>query len=340
MQKINTTNKKPLSDFCSFLLSNGFEFQQEISLNKFSYFRTGGVVSCLIFPHNYQQLIEVINTLNLFNLEFKVVGATSNILFLDNMNQEVMVSVKKITNFTFNNEKSLAIVGAGMMIPSLVKKVNDNGAFGFSGLNGIPAQVGGAIFMNAGAYGDCISDYLYRVDVINLNGELCSYSKEELDFSFRKSRFKNEQLGVIVQAYFKIKTGDTNEARLALKAYKKDRLTFQEKNLPNLGSAFATYDIYTDLAKNNSSYRLIYLAFKVFYKIHIPNNNIFLNYVTAKYFGWKFDKKPYSDKTLNCLVNRGIHTNKYLEYISILKKLTNDSVKLENEIFPNPLKMK
>lgn len=309
------------------------DYRTNVDLSKFSYFRSGHYVRYIIYPRDVVELKDLIELLKNSKQNYKIVGATTNILFLDNVIYNVFISLKKINFMHFSENGQEVIVGAGLMLPSFVAKLSKLNIKGFEGLEGIPGTIGAAVFMNAGAFGYEIKDNLIKVDVLQDNGNIITLQKKDLFFSFRSSIFQHKSIGIILQAHFHTPKGEIKKIQENINKYRYLRHNYQESKLPNLGSIFATLDIYHDIAKNYFLYScLLFFIRKFIYKILKPNHNKILNFMTSQYFGWKFEQKPYSDKTLNCLVNSRIHTDQSLEYIELLKKITNNQVKLENEI--------
>jgi UDP-N-acetylenolpyruvoylglucosamine reductase len=110
------------------------------------------------------------------------------------------------------------------------------------------------------------------------------------------------------------------------------RLTRQEFVHPNIGSLFATKDIYADLARFNPIYGLKLKFVRKIYKYIQPDNNTLLNYITCRHFGIDYKNRVFSNKTMNCLVNKGVSTKQFLKYINKIQKITKNTVPLENII--------
>jgi len=315
-----------------FLELKNIRYKKNISLSEYSYFRSGGNVKLIVMPTTSEGLTDVIRLFNEEGYSYKVVGSTSNILFLNDESYSVIISTRGLNDFNIKHEKRLTTVSAGLMIPKFSKKLSSLGYTGFEGLLGIPGTIGGAIYMNAGAFGHSMSDLLISVKIMEPDGVIKLIHRNEIDFSFRKSSFQNTGR-YIIEASFLLNTADQNYIDNQMKAHLYNRLRFQEKTLPNLGSVFSTFDIYKDISRNNSIYSFLLLVIRVLYKLTKSDNNKLLNKITCLYFGWKFKTQPYSDKTLNCIVNRGQDTKEILEYIYTLRKIISSDVKIENEVY-------
>ena len=315
-----------------FLELKNIRYKKNISLSEYSYFRTGGNVKLIVMPTTSEGLTDVIKFLNNEGYSYKVVGATSNILFLNDESYSIIISTRGTNDINIKHKQRLTTVSAGLMIPKFSKKLSSLGYTGFEGLLGIPGTIGGAIYMNAGAFGDSISDLLISVKIMEPDGVIKLIDRNEIDFSFRKSSLQNTGR-YIIEASFLINSANQSYINNKMKGHLFNRLKFQEKTLPNLGSLFSTFDIYKDISRNNAMYSYLLLFIRVIYKITRSDNNKLLNKITCLYFGWKFETQPYSDKTLNCIVNRGQDTKEILDYIFTLRKTISSDVKIENEVY-------
>lgn len=341
--------KEKLETLKSYLDQNGIEYGADVGLSEYSYFKRGSVVKVLVHAQTRENLQICARYLTQNDIPYKVIGATSNLLFLDGLDYDVFVSVRKMTEFSVNGDESIATVGAGLSLSEFVLRLADLSAKGFEGLEAIPGTVGGAVYMNAGAFRYEIKDNLIDVDFVTPSGDFETRKRKELDFSFRHSKLQDANMGTVISARFKIEKGNQAEIKRKIAEFSEFRRTFLEQTHPNLGSVFATYNIYKDIARNHKFYGFCITTLKfMFYRfrrIHKPSDNRILNRCrnrptdnrilnsfTAWYFGWKFACQPHSDKTLNCIINNGCTTDELLAYIKCLHDLTGGALKIENEI--------
>ena len=301
-----------------FLEKNEIQYSTNVDLKEFSNFKTGGIAEFIVSPQSISQLQSLLIFLKEKNILYKIIG------------------------FKHDDKQRIVTVGSGKSLGEFVEWCVENGIAGFECLGGIPGTIGGALTMNAGAYGQFISDNLIRVNCLNSEGQGIIYTKEQLNYSYRDSLFRQNPKLIIIDAEFSIRKG--NNFRLA---YKKDLLDFKRKKYndyayPSLGSLFATLDLYKDIGKVHPRYfflmRIILKVLKIWRLNNYKriNNRKIENAFTEWYFKFSFDKQPYSDKTLNCLTNKSQGTKELLEYIWIIRNLVNHSVEIENEILtPN-----
>ena len=315
----------------SFCIYRNIEFREGFEISKFSQIKAGGKVDILILPENKVQILELVEFFKSNETDYRVIGNLSNTLFRSGEIKTPFVSLKKLNEISCYGDK--IEVQAGCLLTVLVRYLNKSNITSLDGLIGVPAQLGGAIFMNASCYGSCISDDLLSVECVDNNGNLVSLNKSELDFSWRSSIFQKEFSSfVIIKANFVFKRGgipstkDNNEAH---------RKLYQEKHLPNLGSLYSTRDIYADISKTDVFFKYIIFFSRVLAKIlpgnvHLNAQSIFV-YLSRKYFSLQGDRRVgVSDQTINCLVNRSNATgDELIDFVRDYQRKINNVVDLE-----------
>ena len=141
---------------------------------------------------------------------------------------------------------------------------------------GIPGTIGGAMLTNASSYDSCISEFLFKLDYINENCEIITLKKKEIRFGWRSSIFQKLKGFIITEVYFKfpkdnVKSFDQIKKRIDF--VKNHRQKYQEKEYPNLGSLYATKNLYYELSKLS----LVFLFLYMFYLIGTKIIYLFLN---------------------------------------------------------------
>ncbi len=136
----------------------------------------------------------LINLAKQYNVKYKVIGNGTNILVSDLGFDGLIIETKKLNDVFFKRENVKAMAGASL--EKLIKFNLEHNLGGLEALSGIPATVGGAIVMNAGAFGHNISDYILTVDTLS-NGKVKTYDKNECKFLYRSSRFIHKKETVI-----------------------------------------------------------------------------------------------------------------------------------------------
>ena len=175
----------------------------------------------------------LINLAKRNKVKCKVIGNGTNILVADVGYDGLIISLKKLGDVFFKRDQVRAMAGASL--DKLIKFALDNRLSGLEALSGIPATVGGAIVMNAGAFGHNISDYITTVETL-YQGKIKIYDKDDCKFAYRKSRFLNKN-EIIVSACFDLKERDRESICNSIKSFLEVRKSIQPSG-KSCGSVF------------------------------------------------------------------------------------------------------
>ena len=179
-------------------------FLENVSMKKHTTFGIGGKVKLFILPKCLEELQLIIELLNENNIDTYFIGSGSNLLVSDNDLKCAIISLKK-TFKKIEFKDQYVIVESGVMLSTLVRNVNKRNIKGFESLLGVPGTVGGALIMNAGAFGSEISNMFISARTINSKGTIKKYSNNDVSFSYRNSTFpKNE---ILIDSIFKCEVG-------------------------------------------------------------------------------------------------------------------------------------
>ncbi len=331
---MNLKNK----DFILWLSKSKVRYKSSTNLSTFSYFKSGGSAEIILYPKTKQQLINCIINLRKLNIFFKIIGETTNLIFLDDVNYSCLISTTKLCYLNYDKKNGVITSDCGTKLPDLSRFALFNSITGMEGLEGIPGTVGAAVFMNAGAYGDDIKKTLVSVDVILPDGSIKNYKKNELELSNRNSVFRTKKRNeIIFRCYFMGKQGDALSIYNKMSLFHNKRHKYQEWMYPNLGSLYSG-SVYRSLAEKDFVFKVISIIYYLIYykwkpfRRESPDNRVWLNNIAVKRFGITYRKQPFSNKDMNTLVNNGHHTDEILDYISQLQKLVGDKIPIENEI--------
>jgi UDP-N-acetylmuramate dehydrogenase len=335
---MNTTLLEVSSDMETKLNKLGIHFETNVNLSEFSYLKTGGSSKLVIFPTSPGELGELIATCSDLDVRYKVVGYTSNLLFLDNVAYSYLISTVRMKKVSCDLEEGIISAESGAMMPDLSRVALNYSVKGFEGLEGIPGTIGGGIFMNAGAYGCEIKDKLLEIDVVTEDGSFRTYKLSEIELGHRTSIFRNERKSeVICCCRFKAERGDAKKIFSAMELYHAKRHRYQDFCYPNLGSLFSGSP-YRVFSSQDQTFRVVSAIYYFFcYKFKIlrresPINRRWLNDIAVKRFGLNYPIQPFSDKTINCLVNRGQGTEEMVRFIDEMKLKTKGMIPIENEV--------
>ena len=219
--------------FTSFYSDEDVKINEKLS--KYVNFKVGGPADILVTPRNKEQIIRTVNICKENNIPFYVIGNGSNLLVKDGGFRGVVMSLTKVNNITVDGERIEAECGA--MLNQVSDKAVENSLTGFEFACGIPGTVGGAVFMNAGAYNGEMSQVIESADVINENGEIITLNNEELDLGYRSSIVMKKGY-VVLSAVFKLEKGTVKSIKDLVADLTNKRESKQPLEYPSAGSTF------------------------------------------------------------------------------------------------------
>ncbi len=205
-------------------------------LAKHTTFGIGGPADCMVFPENREELSKLLKYAYQKKISAIFIGSGSNILVWDKGFDGIVISLKKsFKNLTIKRNSQI-IVEAGVMLGTMVKQAMAAEIGGLESLIGVPGTVGGALIMNAGAFGSEISKYFEEAKTMTIEGDTKSYKKGEIEFSYRHSTFpKNE---ILLEATFQCKRGKPAEILKDRKVASDGRKSNQPLKFRSAGSIF------------------------------------------------------------------------------------------------------
>ncbi len=198
-------------------------------------FRIGGPADIYVEP-DFPSIIPLIQYLKEQDVPFTMIGNGSNLLVSDKGIEGVVISLgKKSADITVDGDKM--IVQAGAMLSTVANTAADNGLTGLEFASGIPGTIGGAVYMNAGAYGGEMKDVLESVLVLTEDFKQKMMTPEELELSYRHSSLM-ENGGYVLSAVIKLQPGDKSEIKAKIDDIRAQRTAKQPLNYPSAGSTF------------------------------------------------------------------------------------------------------
>lgn len=197
-------------------------------------YRTGGPAEVLAYPQSVDEWLFVLKLVREQQIPLRVLGCGSNILVSSKGVGGITCSTRKINQVNITGNTVTA--GAGAPLDKVCELSCKAGLGGMEKLSGIPGSVGGAVYMNAGAYGQETADCLASFDVLDFEGKLHTLTKKEVRFSYRKAEGLPE--GIILSATFTLAAGDSAPLLQARREVQKSRVEKQPLEFPSAGSVF------------------------------------------------------------------------------------------------------
>lgn len=205
-------------------------------MSKHTSFRIGGPADLFVTPDDIDELRDVIAACKAAGVPHFVLGCGSDLLVADEGYRGVIVSCTKgLVNVAIDGETMAC--QAGVPLREASEMACELGLSGLEFACGIPGSVGGACFMNAGAYGGCVADVLESVRCLMPDGTQQSLPVEELALGYRASRVRDEGL-VVLSATFRLHEGDQDDIRARMDDFTQRRRKKQPLELPSAGSTF------------------------------------------------------------------------------------------------------
>lgn len=226
----------------TFDFNSNIEVRENEPLSKHSSFRIGGPAKISVFPKTKDEFVEVLRAVKGCNYKYMVVGNGSNLLFDDEGYDGIIIFTKKMveTEYIYKGEKTVIRVECGKSLTELASEAGKKHSLtGLEFAYGIPGTVGGAVYMNAGAYGGQMSDIVVETEYFDLaDGNIKIISGEDHKFDYRHSVFAEHPEYVILSTTIEMKEGNTEEIFAAMNKNMTARREKQPLEYPNAGSTF------------------------------------------------------------------------------------------------------
>ena len=204
-------------------------------LSNYTNTHTGGPADILVLPKTIDEVKRVVQWTNEKHVPLTVIGNASNLIVKNGGIRGLVMILTHLNMIKVTNNQILAQSGALLMDVAQIAAVQS--LTGMEPLSGIPGSVGGAVFMNAGAYGGEIAQVIKSVEVISRQGILKTYHGNELRFGYRHSRLQEED-EIALQAIFVLKHRSQNEIFDSMREYSFLRASKQPLEYPSCGSVF------------------------------------------------------------------------------------------------------
>ena len=235
-----------MTDTCraaeNFLKEKNIAFETDRILSQDSTFRIGGKAAVAAFPDNIEQLCDAIGFFRANGIYFTVIGKGSNVLFADEGFGGAVIFTSRLNRISADGNILNAECGVPITYLSSVAQKNSLGGLQFA--YGIPGTVGGAVFMNAGAYGGEIKDVVASVGYFDpQTGKTGTMTADECGFGYRESVFQHSDK-IVLSASFSLQPGDAGLIKADMDDYMSRRREKQPLEFPSAGSTFRRYPGY------------------------------------------------------------------------------------------------
>ena len=204
-------------------------------LSQYSYTKVGGKADALVFPQTKQEVQQMIEWVDTNQVPLTILGNLSNLIVMDGGIRGIVMILTRMNQIQVEGETVIADAGASLIETTQVAR--DHHLTGLEFACGIPGSVGGAIFMNAGAYGGEIKDLPLEIETLTRTGEFRTYSTQTAQFGYRHSIFQDNH-EVVLQVKFQLEPGEIDLIQSEMDRLTELRTSKQPLELPSCGSVF------------------------------------------------------------------------------------------------------
>ncbi len=212
------------------------KIQKDVFISKYTTYKVGGLVRAIIYPKNIDSLVLLCKLIKKYKIKYKILGNGSNVLFSDKTYEGVLIKLDELNKITFYGNK--VVCGAGVSLMKLAREAIKRSLAGLEFAAGIPGTIGGAIYMNAGAYKNDMGYITSSVKVLTPDLKIITLTNNELDFHYRSSFLQKNKDYICLEATLKLTKGDKAALEEVVKDRKERRVKSQPLNYPSAGSVF------------------------------------------------------------------------------------------------------
>ena len=205
-------------------------------ISNYTTYKVGGKAKAIIYPNNEDDLVTLVKLLKENDVKYFILGNGSNVLFSDNLYNGIIIKLDMFNKVEI--KRNIISVGAGYQLIKLANLTIKNGLAGLDFAAGIPGTVGGAVFMNAGAYGEDMSNIVEEVTVLDSDCNIIKLNNKEMEFSYRTTILQKHLDWVCLSCKLKLHPGDIEELTNVVMERKRKRIDTQPLNYPQAGCVF------------------------------------------------------------------------------------------------------
>lgn len=211
------------------------KIKQHEPLNKYTYTKLGGNADFFVLPSNYEEVQKIREFAELHHIPLTIIGHGANLIIKDGGIRGIVMNLNHMDCITYEDNKITAQSGAKLIDVS--KFATEKSLSGLEFACGIPGSVGGALFMNAGAYGGEISDVLIEAIVISPSNDILHLKKEQLTSGYRTSSIARNGY-IVLEATFELVKGNHDDIKEKVDNLTHQRESKQPLEYPSCGSVF------------------------------------------------------------------------------------------------------
>jgi len=215
----------------------GCTYKTDEPLRDHTTFRVGGKCRIAVFPNGEESLAAAVAFCRERDIRYYVLGNGSNIIAQDSFFDGVVIIIGNDFSAVRSIRDGVIECEAGLMLSRLCITARNEGFTGLEFAYGIPGTVGGALYMNAGAYGGEMSDVVLSADYLDTDGKVKTISAESMDLGYRRSAFMNSGR-IILRVRVKLSKGSVSEIDQKMETLISKRREKQPLNFPSAGSTF------------------------------------------------------------------------------------------------------
>ena len=205
-------------------------------MKDYTTYKVGGECIAIVYPTNVENLIKLLKHLKENKIKYKVIGNGSNLIFSDERYDGVIINLKEFDKLEIND--TIVKAGAGYSLVKLSIKTAKLGLAGLEFASGIPGTIGGAVFMNAGAYKSDMGYIVSEVSVLTPDLEVKTLYNKDLDFHYRTSFLQKNPDYICLEAKLVLRSSNSNILMDIISERKQRRLMTQPLEYPSAGSVF------------------------------------------------------------------------------------------------------
>ena len=211
--------------------------EENVPLKKYTTYKSGGNARCVVYPTNSRKLVKLIGLLRENKIMFKILGNGSNLLFSDQDYNGVLIRLSEFNDIKFLARNKIR-VGAGVSLIKLSLMAAKKGLAGLEFASGIPGTVGGAVYMNAGAYKSDMGYIVQKVKVLTPDLKIINLENKEMNFHYRSSFLQKNKGYICLEVLLKLNKGKKEIIEEVINERRKRRLETQPLEFPSAGSVF------------------------------------------------------------------------------------------------------